>query len=180
VPGATGFVRFFRVTGPPVDGNLIEGDFCVTDVDNNSVCTVTDTGRIYIIDSTDGELGKATLMSAINPRFPSEYKLLMDFNPIVTALRLIGGDCSNYAAVNRGWDTTAVQAGLSYGAGHVNFRYTGGAGDSTAIVGGRTSTDWTLNGQALSRTKRLQRNWPPESDRYDSIGQLNMPRKLSN
>ena len=95
MPGATDFVRFFRVTGAPVDGNLIGGDFCVTDVDNNSVCTVTDTGKIYIIDSTDGELGKA---------------------------------------------------GLSYGAGHVNFRYTSGAGDSTAIAGGRTSTDWTLNG----------------------------------
>ena len=146
MPGATGFVRFFRVTGAPVDGNLIGGDLCVTDADSNSICTVTDTGKIYILDSTDGELVKATLMSAINPRFPSEYKSLMDFNPVVTALRLIGSDCSDYAVVNKGCDTTAAQAGLSYGAGHVNFRYTSGGGDSTAIAGGRTSTDWTLNG----------------------------------
>ena len=146
MPGATGFVRFFRVTGAPVDGNLIGGDLCVTDADSNSICTVTDTGKIYILDSTDGELGKATLMSAINPRFPSEYKSLMDFNPVGAALRLIDSDCSDYAVVNKGCDTTAAQASLSYGAGHVNFRYTSGAGDSTAIAGGRPSTDWTLNG----------------------------------
>ena len=146
MPGATGFVRFFRVTGAPVDGNLIGGDLCVTDADNNSVCTVTDTGKIYIIDSTDGELGKATLMSAINSRFSLEYRSLMDFNPVGAARRLIGSDCSDYAVVNKGWDTTAVQASLSYGAGHVNFRYTSGPGGPTAIASGRTSTDWTLNG----------------------------------
>ena len=61
----------------------------------------------------------------------------MDFNSVVNALRLIGGDCSNYAVVTTGWDTTAVQTGLSYGAGHVNFRYTSGAGDSTTTAGGR-------------------------------------------
>jgi hypothetical protein len=69
VPGANGFVRFFRVTVAPVDGNLIGGDFCVADADNNPVYAVTDTGKIYTIDPTSGALGKATLISAINPGF---------------------------------------------------------------------------------------------------------------
>jgi len=61
----------------------------------------------------------------------------MGFNPVVNALRLIGSDCSNYAVVNTGRDTTAVQTSLSYGAGHVNFRYTSGGGDSTTTAGGQ-------------------------------------------
>jgi len=100
----------------------------MADGDNNSVYAVTDTGKIYTIDPTCDALGKATLISAINPRFPSGYQSLMDFNPAVNALRLIGGDCSIYAFVNTGWDTTAVQTSLSCGAGHVNFRYASGAG----------------------------------------------------
>ena len=112
MPGATGFVQYFRITGAPEDGNLIAVDFCMADGDNNSVYAVTDTGKIYTIDPTGGALGKAALMSAINPRFPSGYQSLMDFNPVVNALLLIGGDCSNYAIVNTGWDTTAVQTSL--------------------------------------------------------------------
>ncbi len=107
----------------------------MADGDNNTVYAVTDTGIIYTIDQTGGALGKVTLISAINTRFPPGYQSLMDFNPVVNALRLIGSDCSNYAAVNTGWDTTAVQTSLSYGAGHINFRYTSGAGDSTTTAG---------------------------------------------
>jgi len=56
---------------------------------------VTNTGKIYTIDPTGAALGKATLISAINPRFPSGYQSLMDFNPVFNALSLIGDDCSN-------------------------------------------------------------------------------------
>jgi len=97
VPGATGFVQFFRVTGAPVDGNLIAVDFCAADGVSDSVYAVTDTGKIYTIDPTGGALGKATLISAINPRFPSGYRSLMDLTPVVNALRLIGVACSNCA-----------------------------------------------------------------------------------
>jgi len=109
----------------------------VADGDNNSVYAVTDSGKIYTIDPTGGALGKATLISAINLRFPSGYQSLMGFNPVVNALGLMGDDFSNYTVVNTGWDTTAVQTSLSYGAGHVNFRYTSGAGDSTTTACGR-------------------------------------------
>jgi hypothetical protein len=108
----------------------------VADGDNNPVYAVTDTGIIYTIDQTGGALGKATLISAINTRFPPGYQSLMDFNPVVNALRLIGGASSNHAVVNTGWDTTAVQTSLSCGAGHVNSRFTSGAGDSTTTAGG--------------------------------------------
>jgi hypothetical protein len=37
MPGATGFVRFFRVKDAPVDGNLIAVDICLADGDNYSV-----------------------------------------------------------------------------------------------------------------------------------------------
>jgi hypothetical protein len=82
VPGATGFVELFRVTGAPLDGNLIAVDFYAADGDNDSVYAVTDTGKIYTTDPTGGALGKATLISAMNPRSPSGYQSLMDFNPV--------------------------------------------------------------------------------------------------
>ena len=46
----------------------------------------------------------------------------MDFNPVVNALRLIGSDRLNYAAVNSGGNlnVTAVQTALSYGPNDVN------------------------------------------------------------
>ncbi len=121
-PGATGFVRLFRVADASVDGNLIGIDFRVGDGNNNNLYAVTDTGKIYTIGLTAATLGKATLVSAMSPNFPSGYQSLMDFNPVLNAIRLIGSDGFNYAVVNSGGNlnATAVQTSLTYNSNDVN------------------------------------------------------------
>jgi len=124
VPGTTTFVRLFRVADAPVDGNLIGIDFRASAGNNNSIYALTDTGKIYTIGLTGANLGKATLISAMTttPNFPDGYQSLMDFNPVVDALRLIGSSALNYAVVNTGGNlaTTAIQTSLTYNPADVN------------------------------------------------------------
>src|SRR5262245_12609944 len=100
VPGATAFVRLVRPADGAIDGNLTGIDFRVGDGNNNSLYAVTDTGKIYTIGLTAATLGRATLVSTMTTRFPSGYQSLMDFNPVVNAIRLIGSDSLNYAVVS--------------------------------------------------------------------------------
>jgi hypothetical protein len=116
-PGATSFTRLVRVT--KTNGNLIGIDFRVSD---RALYAVTDTGSIYTIDLSPNNLGGVTLISNLTPRFPSGYQSLMDFNPVIDAIRLIGSENKNYAVVNSGGNlnSTAVQTSLTYGANDVN------------------------------------------------------------
>ena len=99
VPGTTSFVQLVRVPDGNVNGNLVGIDFRPAQGNNNVVYAVTDTGKIYTISLRAGNLGAATLVSTMTPGFPSGYQSLMDFNPVVNALRLIGSDTLNYAVV---------------------------------------------------------------------------------
>jgi hypothetical protein len=121
VPGATAFVSLVRVPDGAVDGNLIGLDFRPADGNNNFVYAETDTAKIYRIRLTPSGLGSATLVSTMTPGFPSGYQSLMDFNPVVNALRLIGSDTLNYAVVNNNGNLnqTAVQTALTYNAADV-------------------------------------------------------------
>jgi hypothetical protein len=126
VPGTTTFVRLVRVADAPVDGNFIGIDFRPAVGNNNLLYAVTDTGKIYTIGLTAATLGRATLISTMSPNLPSGYQSLCDFNPVVNALRLIGGDTLNYAVVNgtaanpaADLGTTAVQTSLTYNANDV-------------------------------------------------------------
>ena len=117
VPGTTSFVQLVRVPDGNVDGNLIDLDFRPAQGNNNVVYAVTDTGKIYTISLRAANLGAATLVSSMSPSFPSGYQSLMDFNPVVDAIRLIGSDTLNYAVVkgaNGILNTTAVQTSLTY------------------------------------------------------------------
>src|SRR5215468_1813493 len=96
-PGATSFTRLVRVT--QANGNLIGIDFRVAD---GALYAVTDTGSIYTINLSPTNLGGVTLVSNLTPRFPSGYQSLMDFNPVLNAIRLIGSDNKNFAVVNSG------------------------------------------------------------------------------
>src|SRR5215510_6692476 len=120
-PGATGFTRLARVT--QANGNLIGIDFRVAD---GALYAVTDTGSIYTIDLSYANLGGVTLVSNLSTRFPSGYQSLMDFNPVLNAIRLIGSDNKNFAVVNSGGNlnATAVQTSLTYGANDVNATVT--------------------------------------------------------
>src|SRR5262245_31406851 len=119
VPGTTTFVRIFRVADGAVDGNLAGIDFRPADGNNNQLYAVTDTGKLYTIGLTAATLGRATLISTMSPAFPSGYQALMDFNPVVNAIRLIGSDALNYAVVNSAGNlnATAVQTSLTYATG---------------------------------------------------------------
>src|SRR5215467_7514210 len=116
-PGATSFSRLSRVT--TANGNLIGIDFRVSD---GLLYAVTDTGSLYTIGLTSSRLGVATLVSNLTPRFAGGFQSLMDFNPVLDAIRLIGSNDQNFAVVNSGGNlnATAVQTALSYTAGDVN------------------------------------------------------------
>jgi len=122
-PGTTSFVRLVHVPDGQVVGNLIGVDFRVSDGNNNRLYAETDRGRLYTISLTPGTLGQATLVSTLTPAFPSGYQSLMDFNPVIDAIRFIGSDTSNYAVVkdaNGILNTTAVQTSLTYNPNDVN------------------------------------------------------------
>jgi len=113
-PGATNFARLARVSG--VDGNLIGIDFRPAD---GSLYVLTDTGKVYTVSLT----GTATLVSTASPRFAGGAQSLMDFNPVVNALRLIGTNDQNFALVNNAGgnlNVTAVQTAITYDPNDVN------------------------------------------------------------
>jgi uncharacterized protein DUF4394 len=119
-PGATGFTRLVRVT--QANGNLIGIDFRPAAGNNNALYALTDTGSIYTVNLTATGLGAVTKVSDLTTRFPSGVQSLLDFNPVLDAIRLIGSDRSNYAVVNSGGNlnATAVQTPLSYDPNDVN------------------------------------------------------------
>ncbi len=125
-PGTSDFTRLVRVG--QVDGNLIGLDFRPADGNANSVYGLTDTGNLYTINlvpptaQTAPKLGAATLVSKVAPRFAGGCQSLMDFNPVVNALRLIGSNDQNFALVNSGGNlnVTAVQTAMAYDPADVN------------------------------------------------------------
>ncbi len=126
-PGSTSFNRLVRVK--TADGNLIGIDFRVSD---GLLYALTDTGSIYTINLSSSKLGATTEVSDLNPRFAGGFQSLMDFNPVVNAIRLIGTNDQNLAVVNSAanLDATAVQTSLTYNTGDVN------AGKDPNIAGG--------------------------------------------
>src|SRR5262249_18992875 len=89
----------------------------------NRLYAETDRGRLYTISLTPGTLGQATLVSTLTPAFPSGYQSLMDFNPVIDAIRFIGSDALNYAVVKDATgilNTTAVQTSRTSNPNDVN------------------------------------------------------------
>jgi hypothetical protein len=116
--GTTTFTRLVRLDDG--NSNFIGIDFRPAD---NRLYALTDTGILYTVALGAANLGTLTKVSALTPRFDAGYQSLMDFNPVVDAIRLIGSDNSNYAVVkdaNGILNTTAVQTALTYPAPDVN------------------------------------------------------------
>jgi hypothetical protein len=139
-PGSTIYQSLGRVAG--IGGNDIIGiDFRPA---NGRLYALTDGGRLYTINFNVSP-PTASLVSALAPRFPSGFQSLLDFNPVVDAIRLIGSDTLNYAVVKDAsgiLNTTAVQTSLTYAAGDVNAGKTPkvSAGAYTNNVAGATTT----------------------------------------
>lgn len=94
---------------------------------------VSDNGSIYQVDIDPPGRGNIIMVSAVNPRFGGGVQSLMDFNPVVDAVRLIGSNDQNFAVVNSGGNLnqTVVQTRIAYAAGDPNAgidpNLTGGA-----------------------------------------------------
>lgn len=117
-PGETTFSRLVKVTA--ADGNLIGIDFRPAD---RRLYALSDKGTIYTIALGSANLGAVTRVSSMSPRFDGGYQSLMDFNPVVDAIRFIASDNDNYAVVKDAGgilNTTAVQTSLTYPTGDVN------------------------------------------------------------
>jgi uncharacterized protein DUF4394 len=126
-PGATSFTQLARIRG--VNGIVTGLDFRPSD---KKLYAVTDADAVYTIN-LGNNLGAATLVSKISPSFDGGIQSLMDFNPVVDAVRLIGGNDQNFALVNSNGgnlNATAVQTAMNYRAGDVN------AGRSPSITAG--------------------------------------------
>jgi hypothetical protein len=131
--GSGQYVRLGRVN-PSDGGNLIGIDFRPADGTPNRLYGLTDRGGLYNIVVGANNFGNATLVSTMNPRFSGGFSGLIDFNPVVNALRVIGSNDQNLAVVNSAsganLGTVAPQTKLAYAAGDVN------AGKDPEIVGG--------------------------------------------
>jgi hypothetical protein len=116
--GTTTFTRLVRLDDG--NSNFIGIDFRPAD---KRLYALTDTGILYTVGLDSTNLGALTKVSAMSPRFNAGYQSLMDFNPVIDAIRYIGSDNSNYAVVkdaNGILNTTAVQTSLTYPAPDVN------------------------------------------------------------
>lgn len=135
-PGAASFTRLVRVNR--VNGNLIGIDFRPADGNGNSLYGLTDTGNLYTISLVAPNIGATALVSSLSTRFAGGFQSLMDFNPVLNALRLIGTNDQNFALVNSGGNlnVTAVQTAMAYAAGGVN------AGVDPNITGGAYTNNY--------------------------------------
>ncbi len=129
-PGASQYVRGGRVDVSD-GGNLIGIDFRPAD---GQLYGLTDRGGLYTIDLSSRYFGASTKISTVNPRFTGGFGALVDFNPVLNALRITGSNDQNIAVVNgtngANLNTTAVQTKFTYAQGDVNF------GKDPEIVGG--------------------------------------------
>lgn len=115
--GSGTFRRLGRVTN--LRGNLIGIDTRPADKGRAAVYGLTDQGGLYLIPIANLVAG---LISNTTPTFAGGSQSLLDFNPVVDAIRLIGGNNQNYAIVSSGGllNTTAVQTSITYATGDVN------------------------------------------------------------
>jgi hypothetical protein len=123
-------------------GSLIGIDYRVAD---NKLYGVSDTGGVYTLDFRAAD-GAPKLVSKLTARFDGGLSSLVDFNPVVNALRVVGANEQNFGVVNANGgnlNTTATQTPLAYLAGDPNFGANPGiaAGAySNNFVGATTTT----------------------------------------
>jgi hypothetical protein len=134
-PGASQYTRLGRV-GNTDGGNLIGIDFRPAD---KRLYGLTDKGALYTISINPTNFGVTTRISAMNPRFAGGFGNVMDFNPVLDALRVIGSNDQNLAVLNANGgnlNSTVAQTTLAYATGDVNF------GKNPEITGGAYSNNF--------------------------------------
>jgi Domain of unknown function (DUF4394) len=132
VPGTKIYVSLGKVSN--IQGNLIGIDFRPA---NGKLYGLTDTQKLYTIN-VGSTPPRASLVSTLSTPFDAGFQSLLDFNPVVDAIRLIGSNDQNYAVVKDAagnLNTTAVQTAVTYAMGDVN------AGRNPEVVGGTYSNN---------------------------------------
>ncbi|MET0497383.1 MAG: DUF4394 domain-containing protein [Steroidobacteraceae bacterium] len=133
-PGASNYVRLGRADFSD-GGNLIGIDFRPADATPTRMYGLTDKGNLYTIDVSNNNFGSTNFISTMNPRFTGGHGAIVDFNPVLNALRVTGTNDQNLAVLN-GADgsnltQTVAQTTFAYAQGDVNFgkdpELTGGA-----------------------------------------------------
>jgi|SRR5262245_24564766 len=146
-PGTTQYSRLGRVNNTN-GGNLIGIDFRPADNTPTILYGLTDTGSLYKIDvSATATFGTTTLISTTNPRYTGGPSMVMDFNPVVNALRIAGPSDQNIAVVNgangTNLTTTVAQTNFAYVMGDPNFgkdpEISGGAYDTNRVGAASTT-----------------------------------------
>lgn len=138
-PGASQYVRLGRADFSDA-GNLIGIDFRAADATPNRLYGLTDKGNLYTIDVSSNGVGGTTFVSSMNPRFTGGFSGLIDFNPVLNALRVAGSNDQNLAVLN-GADgsnltQTVAQTPFAYAQGDVNF------GKDPELVGGAYTNNY--------------------------------------
>jgi hypothetical protein len=132
-PGFGQYTRLGRVNTPD-GGNLIGIDFRPADNTPTKLYGITDLGTIYNIDVSASRFGQIQRISTMNPRFTGGFENVMDFNPVVNAIRVTGSNDQNLAVVNSAdgtnLGTVATQTKFAYAQGDVN------AGKDPELSGG--------------------------------------------
>jgi hypothetical protein len=132
VPGTKIYVSIGKVSN--IQGNLIGIDFRPA---NGKLYGLTDTQKLYTIN-VGSTPPRATLVSTLSSPFDAGFQSLLDFNPVVDAIRIIGSNDQNFAVVKDAagiLNTTAVQTAMTYAAGDIN------AGRNPEVVGGTYSNN---------------------------------------
>jgi hypothetical protein len=140
-----------------IDGTLIGIDFrpsqsSPADVNNTpGLYGLTDTGKIYQLNiNVGGGIADVTLVNSLTTRFDGGFQSLIDFNPVVDALRVIGSNDQNYAVANSNGNlnATTAQTAITYAAGDTqanqNPNLTAGAYNSN-IAGAATTIFYALD-----------------------------------
>ncbi len=122
-PGTSSFAVVGRV--PRRNGNLIGIDFRPAEQSATTLYGLTDTGNVLLINLASPSPLSTTVASTPSPtpRFAGGFQSLMDFNPVVNALRVIGSNDQNFAFVNSNGgnlNAIAVQTAITYDPGDVN------------------------------------------------------------
>jgi Domain of unknown function (DUF4394) len=115
-PGQTGFSVLGNISGLGSQEQMTNIDFRPN---NNLLYGITDNGGLYVFNNLSNGSTTATLVSrpfTNVPPFNEGVQSLMDFNPVVDAIRLQGSGNSNYAIVSNGGvlNTGVVQTSLAY------------------------------------------------------------------
>jgi hypothetical protein len=118
-PGFPQYTRMGRIS-PADGGNVIGIDFRPADRSQTVFYALTDRGNLYLVRSNQvtNDIIASALVAPMATRFTGGFMAVVDFNPVVNALRVTGSNDQNLAVVNgvngENLASTVAQTRLAY------------------------------------------------------------------